>query len=215
MNAASMFEPSFLAPAIWESFRRLSPQAQWRNPVMFVLLHRRHPHDRPLRTGPVRAGRSARRLHPRGFGLALDHGAVREFRRSHRRGPRQGAGRRAARLAPGHHREKARRAAAPCHPLAGESDAAGEGRRGPGRGGRQHPARRRGDRRRRLGQRIGDHRRIRAGDPRIGRRFLLGHRRHGGAVRLAAGTHHRPPGRIVPRPHDRAGRGRQAPEDAQ
>jgi len=32
----SMFEPRFVAPAIWESFKRLSPQAQWRNPVMFV-----------------------------------------------------------------------------------------------------------------------------------------------------------------------------------
>ena len=31
-----MFERSFLMPAIWESFRRLSPRAQWRNPVMFV-----------------------------------------------------------------------------------------------------------------------------------------------------------------------------------
>jgi K+-transporting ATPase ATPase B chain len=32
----SMFEPSFVMPAIWESFRRLTPRAQWRNPVMFV-----------------------------------------------------------------------------------------------------------------------------------------------------------------------------------
>ena len=32
----AMFEPRFVAPAIWESFKRLSPQAQWRNPVMFV-----------------------------------------------------------------------------------------------------------------------------------------------------------------------------------
>src|ERR1700738_345633 len=32
----SMFERSFVMPAVWESFRRLTPQAQWRNPVMFV-----------------------------------------------------------------------------------------------------------------------------------------------------------------------------------
>jgi len=32
----AMFEPQFVMPAIWESFKRLSPQAQWRNPVMFV-----------------------------------------------------------------------------------------------------------------------------------------------------------------------------------
>jgi K+-transporting ATPase ATPase B chain len=31
-----MFERSFVMPAIWESFRRLEPRAQWRNPVMFV-----------------------------------------------------------------------------------------------------------------------------------------------------------------------------------
>ena len=32
----SMFERSFVMPAVWESFRRLVPQDQWRNPVMFV-----------------------------------------------------------------------------------------------------------------------------------------------------------------------------------
>ena len=31
-----MFERSFVMPAVWESFKRLAPQAQWRNPVMFV-----------------------------------------------------------------------------------------------------------------------------------------------------------------------------------
>jgi K+-transporting ATPase ATPase B chain len=32
----SMFERAFVMPAVWESFRRLAPQDQWRNPVMFV-----------------------------------------------------------------------------------------------------------------------------------------------------------------------------------
>ena len=32
----SMFEPSFVKPAIVEAFRRLAPQLQWKNPVMFV-----------------------------------------------------------------------------------------------------------------------------------------------------------------------------------
>ena len=32
----SMFEPSFVKPAVWEAFKRLAPQVQWRNPVMFV-----------------------------------------------------------------------------------------------------------------------------------------------------------------------------------
>src|SRR5207253_1673645 len=35
-TAASIFERSSVLPAIWESFRRLEPRAQWRNPVMFV-----------------------------------------------------------------------------------------------------------------------------------------------------------------------------------
>ena len=32
----SMFELSFVQPAVWESFKRLAPQVQWKNPVMFV-----------------------------------------------------------------------------------------------------------------------------------------------------------------------------------
>lgn len=32
----SMYDPSFVKPAIVESFKRLAPQVQWRNPVMFV-----------------------------------------------------------------------------------------------------------------------------------------------------------------------------------
>jgi K+-transporting ATPase ATPase B chain len=32
----SMFEPAFVKPALWEAFKRLAPQVQWKNPVMFV-----------------------------------------------------------------------------------------------------------------------------------------------------------------------------------
>jgi K+-transporting ATPase ATPase B chain len=32
----SMFQPAFMKPAILESFKRLAPQVQWKNPVMFV-----------------------------------------------------------------------------------------------------------------------------------------------------------------------------------
>ena len=77
------------------------------------------------------------------------------------------------------------------------------------------PSRRRSDRGRRLGQRGRDHRRIRAGHPRIRRRPLGGHRRHAGAVRLDPRAHHRGAGLDLPRPHDRAGRGRRAAEDAE
>ena len=47
------------------------------------------------------------------------------------------------------------------------------------------------DRGRRVRQRGGDHRRVRAGHPRVGRRPLGSHRRHAGAVRLDRGAHHR------------------------
>ena len=47
------------------------------------------------------------------------------------------------------------------------------------------------------------------------RRSLRGHRRHARAVRLDQGAHHRGAGLDVPRPHDRAGRGRGAAEDAE
>ncbi len=89
-------------------------------------------------------------------------------------------------------------------------------RRGRGRGRRGHPGRRRGHRGHRQRRRVGDHRRVGAGHPRVGRRPLRGHRRHARA--LATGSScasPQEPGRELPRPDDRAGRGRRAPEDAQ
>ena len=80
---------------------------------------------------------------------------------------------------------------------------------------RRHPGRRRGRRGRRVGGRVGDHRRVRAGHPRVRRRPLGRDRRHQGAVRLARRPDHRESGRDVPRPDDRAGRGRDAAEDAE
>ncbi len=50
------------------------------------------------------------------------------------------------------------------------------------RGRRADPRRRNRDRGNRLGRRIRDHRRIRAGDPRVGRRPQRRHRRHARAV---------------------------------
>ena len=51
-------------------------------------------------------------------------------------------------------------------------------RRRRGRGGGADPRRRHRDRGHRLGRRVGDHRRVRAGDPRVRRRPQRGHRRH-------------------------------------
>ena len=91
--------------------------------------------------------------------------------------------------------------------------AAGTG--GSGRSRRPDPLRRRGDRGRRLGQRGGHHRRVGAGHSRVRRRPLGRHRRHAGGLRLAQGAHHRRARLDLPRPHDQAGRGRRAPEDAE
>ena len=33
----SLFDPALLKPAIADSFRKLNPRVQWRNPVMFVV----------------------------------------------------------------------------------------------------------------------------------------------------------------------------------
>lgn len=35
--ALSMFDPTLVKPAIVDSFKKLAPQVQWRNPVMFVV----------------------------------------------------------------------------------------------------------------------------------------------------------------------------------
>ncbi|MGH8479724.1 MAG: hypothetical protein ACREXK_09140, partial [Gammaproteobacteria bacterium] len=34
---ASLFDPTILRQAIGDSFKKLAPQYQWRNPVMFVV----------------------------------------------------------------------------------------------------------------------------------------------------------------------------------
>ena len=36
-KALSMFDPTLVKPAIVDSFKKLDPRVQWRNPVMFVV----------------------------------------------------------------------------------------------------------------------------------------------------------------------------------
>ena len=91
--------------------------------------------------------------------------------------------------------------------VAGRRAAQGRHRRRVGR--RDHPGRRRRHRGHRLGRRVGDHRRVGPGHPRERRRPQRRHRRHAGALRPDRRAHHLRPGRDVPRPHDRAGRGRE------
>ena len=83
------------------------------------------------------------------------------------------------------------------------------------RGRRPDPGRRRRRRGRRLGGRVGDHRRVGPRDPRVGRRPQRRHRRHARALRPHRGAHHPGAGRELPRPHDRPRRGHLAAQDAQ
>ena len=192
-----------------------STRAVWsRNPVMFVGRGRRGADDHPVRPRPRRPARRAG-LHRPDHRLAVVHRAVRQLRRGGGRGPRQGAGRRAA---PDQDRDHGQ-APAPT-PTASDCEtvSALDLRRGdvvlveagdiiPGDGeviegiasvdesaitGESAPVIREsgGDRSRR-------------------------HRRHQRALRLDQGAHHHRARRDLPRPHDRAGRGRRAAEDAE
>ena len=88
---------------------------------------------------------------------------------------------------------------------------AAAGRRGRRRRGGGHPRRRHGDRGHRLGRRVGDHRRVGAGDPRVGRRPQRRHRRHPRAQRPDRRRDHPGARQELPRPDDLPGRGRRAP----
>ena len=151
--------------------------------------------------------------------LAVADRGLRQPGRGRGRGPRQGAGRDAApdqagdrgppadRLAARARRRSAWRNCAR-HPAHARRPRGGRGRR-------DHPRRRRRRRGRRLGGRVGDHRRVRAGHPRVRRRPVRGHRRHQGAVRPDRGEDHLQAGRDLHRPDDRPGRRRAAAEDAE
>ena len=146
--------------------------------------------------------------------MAVVHGAVRKLRGGGRRRPRQGAGGCAQAHAHGNAGEASGRSGSQQFPKgAGHQP---QGRRcGRGRGRRHYSIGRRGRGRHRLGERSGDHRQIRARHPRIRRRPLGRDRRHPSAVRLDQGAHHGGAGFDLHRPHDQAGRGRRAPEDAE
>ena len=146
-------------------------------------------------------------------GLAVAHRDLRQPRRGGRRGPRQGAGRHPAQTKT---RPDARRRSAaadgrgdrPGHPAAlGDIVVVEAGEVIPGDGDVVEGIASR--------RRVGHHRRVRAGHPRVRRRPLGGHRRHQGAVGPDRRADHRQAGRDLHRPDDRAGRGRRPAEDAE
>ncbi len=95
--------------------------------------------------------------------------------------------------------------------------APGSARRRPRRlrGRRRDPGRRRDRRGHRIGRRVRRDRRVGARDPRVGWRPLRRHRRHARPQRPHRDPRHGESRRDVPRPHDRARRGRGAPAHAQ
>ena len=154
-------------------------------------VRRQHSHDDPVVPGARRPRRGAGGIHPRGDAVAVVHGAVRELRRSHGRRPQQGAGGALRRRSATSWRRSSTPREARRWSAQSPVGHAAQGGRGPGRGRRFHPRRRRSHRRRGVGGRDRHHRRIRAGHPRVRRRLLLGHRRHARALGLAGGARHR------------------------
>ena len=190
---------------------KLNPVTLAKNPVMFVVEVGRGADD-GLRGARHRGRRGRPRVWHPDRAVALVHGAVREFRRSHGGSARQGASRQPAQDQDGCPRPADRlvrqdRASARFRPA--------RRRRRVLRRGRLDPWRRRSDRRHRDRGRIRDHRRKRARDSRIGRRSQRRDRRHARAVGSDQDPDHFQPRRNVSGPHDRAGGRRGAAEDAQ
>ena len=101
-KAISLADPKILRRAIVDSFRKLDPRVQLKNPVMFVvevgalLTTIQLVRDTLHHAGELRLGLAD-------HAVAVVHGGVRQLRRSHGRRPRQGPGRHAAQSAQRNH----------------------------------------------------------------------------------------------------------------
>ena len=135
---------------------------------MFVVLVGQRAHHASLLVRDVGDRPRRPRLHAPARALALVHGALRQLRRGDGRGPRQGAGRRAAQD-PARDPGQAARATRPTTSTSSRCPRPSSATRRPRavHGRRPDPGRRRGRRGRRLGGRVRDHRRVRARDPRV------------------------------------------------
>ena len=191
--------------------RKLNPATPVAQPGHVHRRGRRHVHHGVGRCRPV----GVRLVDHR---LAVAHRGLRQPCGVGGRGPRQGPGRYLAesqagdgrptpgRVDRGRHAGRVRRRS-----RRRRRAAAGRHRRRRGRTDHSRRRRRhRGDRQRR---RVGDHRRVGPGHPRVGRRPLGGHRRHPGAVRPDRGADHPAAWRELHRPDDRSGRGGEPAED--
>ena len=184
-----LVEPAIVRRAVVDSFVKLNPRTLMRNPVMFVvgvgsvlttILFFKDLGSSSTNQNVFTVPRRA---------VPVVHGAVRELRRGDRRGPGQGPGRHAAQDPLGDGR--------PQRLPDGSISRTAEHRPRPRRRvrrerGRGDPERRRGDRGHRERRRVGDHRRVGAGHPRVRWRPLGGHRRHPGALGRDRRADHRP-----------------------
>ena len=203
-KARPLFDPAIVGQAVIDSFRKLTPQREIRNPVMFVVYvgssSRRSSSSRPC-SARARRRRGSSWLCRCGSGSrCCSPTSPRRWPRAGARPRRTPSGRPAATSRPS--ASATPRTTSEFTVVAGAELA--QGRRRPGRGRRHHPGRRRGDRGHRLGGRERHHRRERPGDPRERRRPERRDRRHAGALRLAGRPRHGQSRRDLPGPHDRA-----------
>ncbi len=185
----SMFDPSLVRPAIIDSFKKLTPRTQIRNPVMFVRVCRQHTDHRVVDRSARGPSRGSGRLH---FGdRTVGCGSRCCLPTLPRHWPRAAA------------RPKPHRCAAPSADVVAKKLL--EARYGAKWQEVSGSTLRRGDviliesgdtipadgeviEGRGIGRRVGDYRRICTRDPRIGRRFLVGHGRHAECFRLDRGA---------------------------
>ena len=83
----AVWEGKIVRRAIVDSFLKLDPRHMMGNPVMFVVEV-----GSVITTVLLLRGRSGLQVQPADHAMAMVHGAVRQLRRGHGRGPRQGPG---------------------------------------------------------------------------------------------------------------------------
>ena len=91
-----LFDPAITRQAVKDSFVKLNPRTMVRNPVMFVVEVGSVLTTDPVLPRPRLVDGERERLRRPGGAVAVVHRAVRQLRRSHGRGPGQGAGGHAA-----------------------------------------------------------------------------------------------------------------------
>ena len=191
-KAMALFDKALVGPAIVDSFRKLSPATQWRNPVMFVVY-----------VGSILTTLLwVQALFGKGEAPAMFIFAITIWlwftllfanfaeALAEGRSKAQAASLRGVKTSVAAKKLSAPKARRVGQPGAGRRHA--QGRLLPGRGQRGRAGRRRGRGRCRVGRRERHHRRVGAGHPRGGRRLLVGDRRHAPAVRLARREASRP-----------------------